>query len=501
ANYCGTATINPAATINACTSSAGLTYAWSFPGGTPSSSSLPSPGAVNYTTSGNYTVSLIVSNECGASAVFQKPFLINDIPILTTTPLTQTICSGTATTLVNLTSDLPGTTFTWTATATPGITGFIVSGSTNLIPIQTIRTTNSSSGTINYVITPSLNGCIGAPSNYVINVNPAPSITTQPASSTVCQGGTPTILAVALSSTSGNPTYQWYSNTSNNTTTGTIISGETNPTFSPLSNTIGTTYYYCVISLTSGGCSSIKSDVATVIIANSARIVNQPQATQNLCVGSTIASPLTVTHSGGTGSSTYQWYSNSVNSTSGGTIITGAVNATFTPPVFTASGSNYYYVIITLSGNSCGNLTSAVAEIIVNNDPIIATQPLASQTVCQTAVPTNLEVIMADPTGIFSYQWYSNSVNNTTSGTIISGATSNIYTPPTPIAGTKYYYCIITQNGIAGCGITSATATVITNIAPNFTTQPVSNTLCLGQTTPLLNVAYANGSGTAQYQW
>lgn len=502
ASYCGTATINPTATVNACTpSSAGLTYIWSFPGGIPLSSSLPSPGSINYTTSGNHTVSLIVSNECGSSAVFTKAFLINDVPTLTTAPLSQTICSGTATTLIDLTSNLTGTTFTWTATATLGITGFIPSGSTNSIPIQTIRTSSASSGTVTYTITPSLNGCIGIPSTYIINVNPAPSITTQPASSIVCQGGTPTILTVALSSTSGSPTYQWYSNTSNNTTTGTIISGETNPTYNPPANTIGTTYYYCVISLTSGGCSSILSNVATVTIANSALIVNQPQATQNLCVGSTIATPLSVTYSGGTGTPSYQWYSNSVNSTTGGVIISGAVSANFTPPVFTSPGSNYYYVIITLSGNSCGNLISAVAEIMVNNDPVIATQPLSSQTVCQASAPANLEVIMADVTGIFSYQWYSNSVNNTTSGTSISGATTSIYAPPTTIAGTRYYYCIIIQNGISGCGVTSVVAIVNTNIAPNFTTQPSSSTICLGQTTPLLNVTYSNASGTAQYQW
>ena len=501
-SYCGTATLNPTAIVNACApSSAGLTYAWSFPGGMPSTSSLPSPGPINYANSGTYTVSLIVSTECGASAIFTKTFLINEVPVLTTAPLSQTICSGTATTLVDLTSNLSGTTFSWTATATPGITGFIASGSTNSIPIQTITTTSSSSGTITYVITPSINGCIGMPSNYVININPAPSIITQPASSTVCQGGTPTILSVALSSTSGSPTYQWYSNTSNNTTTGTIIPGETNPTFSPPSNIIGTTYYYCVIALTSGGCSSITSGVATVTIANSAVITNQPQASQNLCVGSTIAAPLTVAYSGGTGTPSYQWYSNSVNSTTGGTLIPGAVNATYMPPTFISAGSNYYYVVITLSGSNCGNLISAIAEVIVNNDPTIATQPLSSQRICQGAILQNLEVIMTDLTGVFSYQWYSNSVNNTTSGTSILGATASTYSPPTTIAGTIYYYCIITQNGMTGCSVTSAIATVITNIAPNFTTQPISNTLCFGQTTPQLNVAYTNGSGTVQYQW
>lgn len=501
-SYCGPSTINPTAAVTDCSPlTTGLIYDWSFPGGTPSSASTASTGAISYTTSGNHIVSLIVSNECGASAVFTKTVLINDVPTVTTAPLSQTICSGTTTTVVNLTSNISAATFTWTATATPGITGFVPSGSGNSIPIRIINTSDSASGTVTYVITPSISGCAGTPSNYVITVNPAPTIITQPSSSTVCQGGIPSVLTVALSSNSGTPTYQWYSNNLNNTTTGTIISGEISSSFNPPNNVIGTVYYYCVISLASGGCSSLISSVATVTIANSAQILNQPLATQNICVGSTIPSPLSVTHSGGTGTPTYQWYSNSTSSSTGGTLIAGAVSATYTPPVFTASGSTYYYVIITLSGNSCGSLISGVAEVTVNNDPTIATQPLNSQSVCQSAIPVNLEVIMSDATLVFLYQWYSNSANTSSGGIAISGATNNTFTPPTNNVGTKYYYCIISQNGTAGCAVTSAVATVIVNTAPNFTTQPLSNTYCLGQPASLLSVTYINGSGIPQYQW
>lgn len=501
-NYCGPTIINPVATINTCTPTTGsLTYAWSFPGASVTSSTAQSPGPINYTSSGTYTITLIVTNECGASTPFTKTFTINDSPTLTTTPLAQTICSGTATTPINLTANLVGTTFTWTATATTGISGFVASGSTNTIPSQTITTASSSAGTLTYVITPSLNGCIGPPTNYVITVNTGPSITTQPSSSTVCLGGTATNLMIVLNNTTGNPTYQWFSNATNSTTTGTAISGATNSTYLPTTATVGTTYYYCIITLTSGGCSNLTSNISSVTVVNSATITTQPIASQNLCVGATIASPLTVSYTGGTGTPSYQWYSNSTNSTSGGTLITGATNATYTPPVFTAAGSYFYYVIVTLSGNSCGNLTTSIAEIVVNDDPTIVTQPLNSQTVCQNALPIDLEVMQTAGSGTFSYQWYSNSVNNTTGGTSIFGATNSIYTPPTTLAGTKYYYCIITQNGATGCGVTSNTAAVIINIAPSFSSQPLSNTICIGQSATPLSVTSANGTGNAQYQW
>lgn len=498
-NYCGPTNISPTAIVNSCAPvSSTLTYAWSFPGGTPATSTSANPGSISYSAAGTHIVSLTISNECGASSAFTKTFTINETPVLTTTPLNQTICSGTLTAPINLTASITGTTFTWTATATTGVSGFQISGTSNTIPAQTITTTSSSSGTVTYAITPSINGCNGTPVNYVITVNPAPILTTQPASSTVCQGGTPTVLAVALNNTSGSPTYQWYSNTVNNSTTGTIIAGETNTTYTPPATTIGTTYYYCVITLASGGCSTIKSNVASVTIATSATI-SQPISIQNLCVGTTISTPLSVIPSGGTGTPTYQWYSNSVNSNSGGTLIIGATNQSYTPPVFNSAGSFYYYVVVNYV-NGCGNLTSNTAEVVVFNDPTIATQPITTQTLCQTATPTNLEVV-PNGSGTFTYQWYSNSSNNTTSGTLITGASNSIYTPPTTVVGTRYYYCIITQNGISGCAVTSTIATVIITTSPSFTSQPNSSTICLGQTPTQLVVAYSNGSGTPNYQW
>ncbi|CAM4070999.1 PKD domain-containing protein [Flavobacterium weaverense] len=500
-NYCGTATINPTAIINSCTPLTGtLTYDWSFSGGLPASSTDENPTAISYAISGTHTVALIVKNECGYSVNFTKDFTISDVPTLTIAPLVQNICSGTASSAINLTSSLTGTTYSWTGTATSGITGFVPSGITNTIPSQTIVNTRATAGTVTYVITPTLNGCAGTAVNYVITINPGPSIVTQPTSSTLCIGGTPAILSIALNNSSGAPTYQWYSNTLNNTTTGTAISGETNPAYSPLASAIGKTYYYCIITLTSGGCSSLTSATASLTVVNSANIITQPLVSQNLCVGATINNPLAVSYSGGTGTPSYQWFINTTNSNTGGTSISGATNSTYTPPIFTLASSYFYYVTITFSGTSCGNITSSVAEIIIDNDPTITTQPLNSQTVCKNATATDLSVTMSGGSGTYSYQWYSNLTNNATGGTIIIGAISSIYSPLTTTVGTKYYY-VITQNGFAGCAVTSATALVTTAAAPIFTAQPVSSTICLGQSTQPLSVAYTNGTGTAQYQW
>jgi hypothetical protein len=51
---------------------------------------------------------------------------------------------------------------------------------------------------------------------------------------------------------------------------------------------------------------------------------------------------------------TYQWYSNSTNSNTGGTAIANATSASFTPPN-TTLGKQYYYVQV---NNVCGTMVA-----------------------------------------------------------------------------------------------------------------------------------------------
>ena len=497
-SYCGSAAINPTATVIPCSTSGTLTYAWSFPGGTPSSSTSPTPGPISYPAGGPYTVSLVVSNECGPSNTATQTFTVNIAPVITNTSLSQTICSGSTTTLVNLTANPTGTTFSWTTTATAGISGFTPSGTTNTIPVQTITTTNTSPGTVTYVITPSVGGCPGTPVNYVITVNPAPTISTQPASSSVCLGGTPTPLTVALNTSSVTPTYQWYSNTSLSTSGATLIPGASNATYNPPATSAGTLYYYCIISLSSGGCSGLTSAIATVTINPLPTITIQPLATQNICVGGSI-SAFTVAYTGGLGTATYQWYSNTSNATTGGTPV-GTNSASYTPAAFTSAGTYYYYVSISLSGNGCGTVTSTSAQIVVVADPVVTAQPLTTQTLCQNSAATALTVAASGGIGSFTYQWYSNGTASTTGATLITSAVSASYTPPTINVGIKYYYCIISQTNV-GCSVTSSFAEVIVNASPTIQNQPASSTVCVGGVPTLLSLTYTNGVGTPTYQW
>ena len=90
-----------------------------------------------------------------------------------------------------------------------------------------------------------------------------PTITTQPTGATYTKGATATALKVVADG--DDLTYQWYSNTSNSTSGATKISDATSSTYTPSTSTVGTKYYYCIVS--SGSCSTT-SNIVSVVVKN-----------------------------------------------------------------------------------------------------------------------------------------------------------------------------------------------------------------------------------------
>jgi phi13 family phage major tail protein len=100
------------------------------------------------------------------------------------------------------------------------------------------------------------------------SVTPTISITTQPAGTTNVTAGsiTGSLSVVAESNTSDPVTYQWYENTIDSTSGGTLINGETSASFDiPTDLLADTYYYYCVLSLI--GASDVTTTVATVTVS------------------------------------------------------------------------------------------------------------------------------------------------------------------------------------------------------------------------------------------
>jgi len=189
-----------------------------------------------------------------------------------------------------------------------------------------------------------------------------PTVTAPLATQTLCQNATPTALTVTASGGTGTLLYQWYSNTVNNTTGGTAIAGANASTYTPSTSSVGTMYYYCVVTTPVSGC-SVTSATSEVVV-NPAPIFTTQPASSNVCVGGT-TNQMCVTYINGTGTPSYQWYSNTVNSTIGGTAIANATSNCYTPASTTA-GTTYYYAVISLTGGGCSSITSNIGEVIVN---------------------------------------------------------------------------------------------------------------------------------------
>jgi gliding motility-associated-like protein len=202
-----------------------------------------------------------------------------------------------------------------------------------------------------------------ATNTALVHVVPDPTVTITPNTQIICQGTTPTDLVVTPSGGVGAYSYQWYDSLAN-----TAIAGATNPSYTPSTAAVGTQSYYCIITQTGLAC-SVTSSLASVQVVDVPSVSSQPLASQPICINNT---PITLTtvFINGTGTPTYQWYSNTVNSYTGGTAITGSTTLSYTP-VTSVVGALYYYCISTYSNGGCGTVSTDIAEVVVNPLPVI----------------------------------------------------------------------------------------------------------------------------------
>jgi hypothetical protein len=106
-----------------------------------------------------------------------------------------------------------------------------------------------------------------------------------------------------------------------------------------------------------------------------------------------------------------------------------------------------------------GGHTATATVVLLPKDaavPTIGTQPAGGTYFTDQSPAAALSVCLSDPgNGTLSYQWYSNTTNSNSGGTLISGEVSASYTPPITAAGTTYYYVEITAR-VPGAAIPSA---------------------------------------------
>ena len=210
----------------------------------------------------------------------------------------------------------------------------------------------------------------------------------------------------------------------------------------------------------------------------------QPIATSNVCLGNVVS--LSITAAGP--QLTYQWYTNTTASNTGGTAISGANAATYT---FTSSsvGTQYFYVVIngvcsrsTTSSVSTVNTTAVPQISYVSNYGFERTNAINNIAPTSSgAVVTSYSISPALPQGL-SF--------NTTTG-VISG---------TPLVNSTARSYTVTGNAASGCtGTATFNLEVFSAVAPSalFYTPP-SQTVRQGTAITAM-VPSASGGAIASY--
>ena len=336
---------------------------WTFSGAATGTSNAQNPSTVCYNNSGNFTVTLQITNTCGTFTNTQIGYIqvgAGATPNITANgPLT--FCEGGT---VTLTTNTVGT-YQWQ------LNGVAIVGETN----ASLTVTQSGS----YTVSVGSGSCSGISNALQVNVTPATTSVVNALSTTViCTGET-----VILESVNTADSYQWALN-------GAAIAGATNQQL-----TVNTAGDYTLQVTSVNGCTATSIPTTVTLLAATAPNITSTNGQYSFCQGQSLTLEAT------TGLANYQWYLNN-------NAIVGATSATL---VVTQTGS---YSVSTLSANGCNTSSS---QTIINLLPLPTAQvsPSGPILICN-AVPALLQVA----SGAASYQWYN-------AGVSITGATLNTF--------------------------------------------------------------------------
>ncbi|TDD94327.1 T9SS type A sorting domain-containing protein, partial [Flavobacterium cellulosilyticum] len=403
---------------------------------------------------------------------------------------TQTICSGTNASF-SIIATGTGLTYQWRkGTTNLSNTGNITGATTATLNLSNVAT--SDAGSYNVIVS-GASPCSSVTSNAAtLLVNQAVAISTQPISTqTLCAGNS---VSFSTTATGTGLTYQWRKGTTVLTNTGNISGANTTTlTINPVVSADAASDYNVVITGTAP-CTAVTSNNAALVIIDAVVITSQPAATQSICSDTNASLSVTAT---GTGL-TYQWRKGTTNLSDGGNI-SGANTSILTLTNIAIADAGSYNVIIS-GTNPCPPVTSSNAVLTVNKKVVIGTQP-SNVGICASS-PAQLGVV-ASGDGL-SYQWFkykgTSPITTVTNNAFITGAQTNIlnfsqaYLPDDGI-----YYVVI--SGSSPCTfVKSNEVTLNVDQSIVVTTQPVSQSLCVGSNVSFTVAADANGDPLS-YQW
>ncbi|MEN9573867.1 MAG: hypothetical protein RL514_1722 [Verrucomicrobiota bacterium] len=136
------------------------------------------------------------------------------------------------------------------------------------------------------------------------------------------------------------------------------------------------------------------------------------------------------------------------------------------------------------SGYQTGTFT-----MVAPTSPSISSHPQSQTITVGSGVTFS---VSASGSGTLSYQWRKN-------GSSISGANGSSYTISNVQTAHAGPYDVVVSNFVGTATSSSATLTVVSQVAPSITAQPVSQTVFVGQTVSF--TVTATGTAPLAYQW
>jgi gliding motility-associated-like protein len=178
-----------------------------FANSTTATSPLPT---IRFKAFGTYKIKVTANTSCGSgNDIFT--FTLKQEPEITNTDLLQSICSGDFTQEVNFTSNMAGSTFSWTVAPVIGLSGYIPSGSGPKIASTSITNSTTAPLELVYKVTATNNGCQSQEIPIKITVNPPPQVNTI-TNQTLCVGSSSVPITFSSANSGGTITYVWENN-------------------------------------------------------------------------------------------------------------------------------------------------------------------------------------------------------------------------------------------------------------------------------------------------
>ncbi len=453
ATICENGTISPTS-ASTCYINATTTYAWTFIGGVPASSTLANPGNITYATPGTYAIELAVTNECGTTiatktlTVFQKPS-VNTIP-------NDTVCRGATVPSYVLSSSVSGTTFMWTNNNT--LIGLSAGGPGN-VPGFTAANSTANPITATITITPT-NGCIGTPMTFTITVYPTPLAPTGTTPVTYCQNA----VAIPLTAiAAANHTLNWY----------TVATGGTASAMapSPLTTTVGSINYY-VSQTNAGGCEGPRTTIVVTVNASPV-IATAVPANPTSCATSTGF----ITITGLIPNTLY-----TVTYTKNGTPVTINLTSNASGNIIIPSLGSGTYDNIKVTRLGCPSNVLGPISLVDPNPPATPTAG-SSSPVCSGGTLSLTANTIAGATYTWSGPGFTSNQQNPNISNVTTAASGN-------------YSVTVTVNG---CTSAAGTVTAVVNPTPANITAASNSPLCSGDTLKLTSSSTTTGAVT--YDW